>query len=98
MQALRRRLGAAGRCLVHGLATGALGLAAAACSSDADDVPTYGGAELEIAAVARPDDPRSLVFERALVSLRKVSLVPCAADAATVSTYDYPVNLFHDPP
>jgi hypothetical protein len=63
-----------------------------ACTSGADAGPS-GGAEISLGALASGPTGQGLSLDRTWVSLSRVTLVPCASDAARLSTYDFPVNL-----
>ena len=68
-----------------------------ACSSGTGTGNPSGGAELTVAAVSTEPTAQGLV-ESAWVSLRRVTLVPCASDAGPLTTLDFPADLLHMPP
>jgi hypothetical protein len=77
-----------------------LALASAACASGAGagagDPPA--AAELTLRSLSAEAPTQGLVLDGARIFLRRLSLVPCAADAASLSTYDFPIDLLHQPP
>jgi hypothetical protein len=76
----------------------ALPLAALACTSGTETGNPPAAAELSITALSREVPAQGLALENAWVFVRRLSLVPCDASAASLSTYDFPIDLFHEPP
>jgi hypothetical protein len=75
-----------------------LALVAVACTSGTETGNPPTEHTVSIMALGRATTTQALELDQAWLSLHKLSLVPCAPDAATVSTLDFPVDLFHDPP
>jgi hypothetical protein len=80
------------------LALAAVALASVACTSGTETGSPSGGAELAIGALSSEPTAQGLLVDTAWVSLTRVTLVPCASDAARLSTYDLPADLLHQPP
>jgi hypothetical protein len=80
------------------LARLALLFASTACASGTETGNPPVTAELDISVLSREAPTQGLVLDEARIFLRRLSLVPCAADAASLSTYDFPVDLLHQPP
>jgi hypothetical protein len=77
----------------------ALALAlASACSSGTETGNPPAAAELTIAALSNQAPTQGLVLEEARIFLEHLSLVPCDTSAAPLTTDDFPIDLFHDPP
>ena len=75
-----------------------LALGGAACTSGTETGNPPGEQAVTIMALERETTTQALSLGEAWLALHRLSLVPCAADAAVVSTVDYPVDLFADPP
>lgn len=75
-----------------------LALAACACTSGTETGNPPTEHTITIMALSREAPTQALALDEGWLSLRRLALVPCAADAGTVSTYDFPIELFRDPP
>jgi len=84
--------------LTYRVASLLLALSGAACTSGTETGNPPGEQAVTIMALERETTTQGLLLDEAWLALHRLSLVPCAADAAVISTVDYPIDLFADPP
>jgi hypothetical protein len=80
------------------LASLLLALAGVACTSGTETGSSSTEHTVSIMALGRETMAQALELDQAWLSLHELSLLPCASDAAAVSTSDFPIDLFRDQP
>jgi hypothetical protein len=75
----------------------ALLVACGGCTAGGDD-DSDGGGDLLILPLSREPTSQGLTLTLAELSFHDISVVSCVVDAAELHTYDFPIDLFNDPP